>query len=148
VDEEFMRQALALAVRAEEEGEVPVGAVIVRDGGLIASGWNQPISRHDPTAHAEICVLREAGRTISNYRLTNCTMYVTLEPCSMCAGAMLHARIARLVYGAPDARAGACGSILNLVQSPAFNHRLDVRGGVLEEECRLQLQSFFQRRRA
>jgi tRNA(adenine34) deaminase len=146
-DELFMREALELARRAEAAGEVPVGAVIVGESGIIARGWNQPIGSCDPTAHAEIMALREAARVRGNYRLPGCTLYVTLEPCPMCAGALVHARIDRLVYGASDPRAGAAGSVFNLVQTAELNHRMEVTGGVLAEECRAQLQEFFRSRR-
>lgn len=145
----YMRRALALAACAEAEGEVPVGAVVVGAGGeVLAEGWNRPISLSDATAHAEINALRAAGEAVGNYRLPGSTLYVTLEPCPMCAGAMIHARIARLVFGAPDPRAGAAGSVFDLVRSPALNHRMEVTGGVLEADCADQLRAFFQRRRA
>lgn len=146
-DERFMREALEQARLAAAAGEVPVGCVIVHDGQVVASGFNRPISRHDPTAHAEIEALRAAGAALGNYRLGGCTLYVTLEPCAMCAGAMVHARIGRLVYGAVDPRAGAAGSAFDLLRSPAFNHRLEVAGGVLEAECREMLLDFFRQRR-
>ena len=146
-DEKFMREALALARRAEAAGEVPVGAVLVKDGAVIASGWNHPIGAQDPTAHAEIAALRTGAQAIGNYRLTDTTLYVTLEPCAMCAGAMVHARVRRLVYGAADPKAGAAGSVFNLVQADALNHRLEVEGGMLAEECGELLRVFFSRRR-
>lgn len=146
-DERFMREALELAARAQASGEVPVGAVVVREGQIIARGWNQPIGRCDPTAHAEICALREAALALGNYRLTDCTLYVTLEPCPMCAGAMVHARIARLVFGAADPRAGAAGSVFELTQAAELNHRIEVSGGVLAGDCRSMLQEFFRERR-
>lgn len=146
-DEQFMRLALEQARLAGIAGEVPVGCVIVNDGQVIASGHNRPILRHDPTAHAEIEALRAAGRALGNYRLGGCTLYVTLEPCAMCTGAMVHARIARLVYGAVDPKAGAAGSVFELARSPALNHRMDVSGGVLAGECRDLLQGFFRERR-
>jgi tRNA(adenine34) deaminase len=142
-----MRLALELARRAEAAGEVPVGAVIAQDDRVIATGWNQPVSRCDPTAHAEIEALRGAARAVGNYRLPGLTLYVTLEPCPMCAGAIVHARIARLVYGAPDPRVGAAGSVFDLVQAAPLNHRVAVTAGVLAEECRDVLQEFFGRRR-
>ncbi len=147
VDETFMRQALGLAARAEAAGEVPVGALIVQQGKVIGEGWNQPISGHDPTAHAEILALRAAAQAVGDYRLGGATLYVTLEPCPMCASAMGHARIARLVFGAWDPRQGAAGSAFNLVNHPALNHRLDSFGGVLAEECGAQLKAFFALRR-
>jgi tRNA(adenine34) deaminase len=143
----FMRRAIELAREAEAAGEVPVGAVIVRDGEILAEGFNRPISTHDPTAHAEMVALRAAAARIDNYRLLGTTLYVTLEPCAMCAGAMVHARVQRLVYAATDPRAGACGSIFNVTQSPALNHRLEVVPGVLGEECGVLLRDFFVVRR-
>ena len=147
-DESFMRRALELAREAEAAGEVPVGAVIVRDGEVVAEGFNRPISTHDPTAHAEMVALRAAAARVDNYRLLGTTLYVTLEPCAMCAGAMVHARVQRLVYAATDPRAGAAGSVFNVVQSPALNHRLEVMPGVLAEECATLLRNFFVARRA
>jgi tRNA(adenine34) deaminase len=146
-DERFMRRAIELAREAEAAGEVPVGAVIVHDGEILAEGFNRPISTHDPTAHAEMVTLRAAAARIDNYRLTGTTLYVTLEPCAMCAGAMVHARVTRLVYAATDPRAGAAGSVFNVVQSPALNHRLEVVPGVLAEECASLLRDFFVARR-
>jgi len=146
-DEKFMREAMVLARQAEAGGEVPVGAVLVKDGVVVGSGWNQPITAHDPTAHAEVMALRAAASLGGNYRLTGTTLYVTLEPCAMCAGALVHARVQRLVYGAADTKAGAAGSVFNLVQSDALNHRLEVEGGVLAEECGALLKAFFTRRR-
>jgi tRNA(adenine34) deaminase len=146
-DTAFMRRAIELAREAEAAGEVPVGALIVRDGEILAEGFNRPISTHDPTAHAEMVALRAAAARIDNYRLTGTTLYVTLEPCAMCAGAMVHARVARLVYAASDPRAGAAGSVFNVVQSPALNHRLEVVAGVLAEECGTLLRNFFVARR-
>ncbi|EGR4151389.1 tRNA adenosine(34) deaminase TadA [Vibrio cholerae] len=146
-DEQFMRQAIALAAQAEAQGEVPVGAVLVRDGEIIAEGWNGSITNHDATAHAEIEVIRKAGKALSNYRLLDTTLYVTLEPCPMCAGALLHSRVKRIVYGAPDLKAGAAGTVLDLFSSQAAYHYATVEKGLLEEECRAQLQAFFQRRR-
>ena len=142
-----MREALELARQAEAAGEVPVGAVLVKDGAVIGSGWNHPIGAHDPTAHAEMAALRATARVLGNYRLTDTTLYVTLEPCAMCAGALVHARVKRLVYGAADPKAGATGSVFNLAQSDALNHRLEVEGGVLAEECGELLRAFFSRRR-
>jgi tRNA(adenine34) deaminase len=146
-DEVFMRQALALAREAQARGEVPVGCVITLDGRILAEAFNRPIAACDPTAHAEIEALRAAAQVRANYRLTGCTLYVTLEPCAMCAGAMVHGRIARLVYGAPDPRAGAAGSVFEIARSETLNHRLDVTGGVLAEESRALLQEFFRARR-
>jgi tRNA(adenine34) deaminase len=146
-DLHFMRRALDLAREAEVAGEVPVGALIVRDGEILAEGFNRPISTHDPTAHAEMVALRAAAARIDNYRLTGTTLYVTLEPCAMCAGAMVHARVERLVYAATDPRAGAAGSVFNVVQNPALNHRLEVVPGVLADECGALLRDFFVARR-
>jgi tRNA(adenine34) deaminase len=144
----FMQRALELADRAEAEGEVPVGAVLVSAcGEIIGEGWNRPIVSHDPTAHAEIQALRAAAARLGNYRLPDTTLYVTLEPCPMCAGALVHARIARVVYGASDPRAGAAGTVFNLLQSEVLNHRAQVQGGVLGEACGEQLRTFFRRRR-
>jgi tRNA(adenine34) deaminase len=142
-----MRRALELARHAEAQGEVPVGAVVVSNGTELGSGWNRPIADHDPTAHAEIVAMRAAARTLGNYRLTGSTLYVTLEPCAMCTGAMLHARIGRLVFGAADPKAGAAGSVIDLARSADFNHRMQVNPGILAEECRAVLQEFFRRRR-
>jgi tRNA(adenine34) deaminase len=147
VDEKWMRQALLLAARAEQMGEVPVGALVVREGRSLGEGWNQPIATHDPTAHAEILALRAAAQNVSDYRLGGATIYVTLEPCPMCAAAIAHARIARLVFGAWDPRQGAAGSAFNLVTSEAMNHRVDAFGGVLSEECGALLRGFFAGRR-
>ena len=146
-DEAHMREALALARRAEGEGEVPVGAVVVRDGVVVGEGWNRPIGTRDPTAHAEILALRAAAAQAGDYRLGGATLYVTLEPCPMCAAAMAHARIARLVFGAWDPRQGAAGSAFDLVTAPALNHRIDAFGGVLSEECGALLRGFFAGRR-
>lgn len=147
IDELFMRRALELAACGEAEGEVPVGAVLVHDGRVIAETWNRPISLADPTAHAEILALRHGGQVLGNYRLTGATLFVTLEPCAMCAGAMVHARLARLVYGARDPRAGAVDSLFGLLGSAELNHRVDVTGGVLAAEASAQLQAFFRARR-
>jgi tRNA(adenine34) deaminase len=147
-DEFFMRRAIELAQQAQAAGEVPVGAVIVRGNEIIGEGFNRPISQRDPTAHAEMIALRAAAALSDSYRLTGTTLYVTLEPCAMCAGAMVHARVERLVYAAPDPRAGAAGSVFNVVRSPALNHRLDVDGGVLGEECGALLRNFFLARRS
>ncbi|GAA5646374.1 tRNA adenosine(34) deaminase TadA [Vibrio proteolyticus] len=146
-DEHFMRRAIELARQAEAEGEVPVGAVLVKDGQVIAEGWNRSICSHDATAHAEIQTLRQAGQVLQNYRLLDTTLYVTLEPCPMCAGALLHSRVKRVVYGAPDLKAGAAGTVLDLFASQAAYHYADVESGLLEQECREQLQAFFKRRR-
>jgi tRNA(adenine34) deaminase len=146
-DEMYMRRALELARDAEAAGEVPVGAVIVRGNEIIGEGFNRPISQRDPTAHAEMIALRAAAALSDSYRLTGTTLYVTLEPCAMCAGAMVHARVERLVYAAADPRAGAAGSVFNVLRSPALNHRLDVDGGVLGEECGALLRNFFLARR-
>lgn len=146
-DERWMRRALALAARAEQEGEVPVGAIVVRAGEVLGEGWNRPIAAHDPTAHAEILALRAASTQVRDYRLGGTTLYVTLEPCPMCAAAMAHARIARLVFGAWDPRQGAAGSAFNLVAAPAMNHRVDAFGGVLSDECGALLRRFFSNRR-
>lgn len=144
-DERFMRVALAEAARAEAAGEVPVGAVIVRDGQVVAAAGNAPIGRSDPTAHAEILALRAAAETAGNYRLTGCDLYVTVEPCPMCVGAALHARIVTVVFGCADPKAGAAGSRWNLTDG--WNHRLVVRGGVRADECAALMQAFFARRR-
>ncbi|SNY54645.1 tRNA-adenosine deaminase [Arsukibacterium tuosuense] len=146
-DHQWMAKALQLAAKAEEAGEVPVGAVIVKDNLLIGEGYNQMISLNDPSAHAEMQAVRQAGQQLQNYRLTDCTLYVTLEPCSMCAGMLVHSRLARLVFGASDYKTGAAGSVMNLVQHPQLNHQLEVTGGVLAEECAARLSAFFQRRR-
>jgi tRNA(adenine34) deaminase len=143
----FMMRALELAREAEHAGEVPVGAVIVKDGTIIAEGWNRPITTKDPTAHAEIVALRAAAQTLANYRLLDTTLYVTLEPCAMCASAMIHARVKRLVYGATDPRAGAAGSVFNIVQHAALNHRIECEAGVMAEECGALLRGFFVARR-
>ena len=146
-DTDWMRRALELAARAEAEGEVPVGALVVRDDEVLGEGWNQPVALRDPTAHAEILALRTAAQKIGDYRLGGATLYVTLEPCPMCAAAITHARIARLVFGAWDPRQGAAGSAFNLVASDALNHRVDAFGGVLSEECGAVLRRFFEARR-
>ena len=146
-DAAFMRSALAQARAAGAGGEVPVGAVLVRGEDIIASGANRPIASHDPTAHAEVQALRAGGELLQSYRLTDTTLYVTLEPCVMCAAAIVHARVRRLVFGAWDARAGAAGSITNVFTLPALNHRVDVFGGVLMDECARLLQDFFAQRR-
>lgn len=146
-DDDFMRLALAEAQRAAGDGEVPVGAVVVRDGEVIATGRNQPIEGHDPTAHAEIVALRAAARRLGNYRLDGCDLYVTLEPCPMCSGALLHARLRRVVYGARDPKTGAAGSVVDLFGEPRLNHQTKITGGVLAEACGQLLTDFFQHRR-
>ena len=146
-DETFMRLALELAARAAEQGEVPVGAVLVTNGEVIGQGFNQPICAQDPTAHAEIQALREAAQHMGNYRLPGATLFVTLEPCTMCAGALMHARVARVVFGARDPKTGACGSIVDLFAEPRLNHHTRVRGGVLGEACAALLREFFAARR-
>ena len=143
----FMQLALAQAHLAAAAGEVPVGAVVVRHGQVIATGRNAPIEGHDPTAHAEIAALRAAAQVLGNYRLDDCTLYVTLEPCAMCSGAMLHARLARVVFGAPDAKTGAAGSVVNLFAEPLLNHQTVLQGGVLADDCTAVLQQFFKQRR-
>jgi tRNA(adenine34) deaminase len=147
IDERFMRRALDLARHAEQAGEVPVGALVVLNDEVIGEGWNQPIVSHDPTAHAEIVALRAAATRMKNYRLTDTTLYVTLEPCAMCAGAIVQARVARVVYGAADPKAGAAGSVFNLLDSSALNHRAQITRGVLAEECGTMLRKFFEARR-
>lgn len=147
-DEYWMRQALAGAARAAEAGEVPVGAVLVADGALVAAGRNRPIGAHDPSAHAEIDCLRAAGRVLRNYRLTDTTLYVTLEPCLMCVGAIVHARVARVVYGATDPKSGAVNSVCRGFELPGLNHRVAATGGVLEAQCGALLRDFFRARRA
>jgi tRNA(adenine34) deaminase len=145
--EQWMRYALNRAIQAGERGEVPVGAVIVIDGELVSEGSNEPIATNDPTAHAEIVAMRRAAELIRNYRLVGATLYVTIEPCQMCVGAMIHARVARLVYGAPEPKAGAIESAMRAHEHPALNHRLEVQGGVLEADCREVMQRFFADRR-
>lgn len=147
IDARFMSRALELAREAERAGEVPVGAVIVKDGMIVGEGWNRPISTNDPTAHAEIIALRSAAQHLGSYRLLDTTLYVTLEPCAMCAGAMVHSRVKRLVYAASDPRAGAAGSVFNIVQHSALNHRLECDGGVMADECSAMLRAFFSARR-
>lgn len=143
-----MRRAIDLARQAEQAGEVPVGAVLVRDGKIIGEGWNHPIGSHDPSAHAEIMALRDAGHRLGNYRLPGTALYCTLEPCVMCAGAIIHARVQRLVFGARDPKGGACGSVFDLLPADArFNHRTRCLGGVLEAECSELLRGFFRRKR-
>ncbi len=142
-----MRAALAAAGEAGEQGEVPVGAVVVADGAIVGCGFNAPISKHDPSAHAEIAALRDAAAKRGNYRLPDCDLYVTLEPCAMCAGAIMQARIRRLVFGAPDPKTGACGGVVDLFAEPRLNHQTLVTGGVLAEECGALLKQFFAERR-
>lgn len=143
-----MRRAIELAAQAEQEGEVPVGAVLVHDGEIIGEGWNRLIGQHDATAHAEMMALKQGGQTMVNYRLLNADLYVTLEPCPMCASAMVHSRIRRVIFGASDPKTGAAGSVMNLLSYEGVNHHVQYVGGVLEEECKAQLQAFFRRRRA
>ncbi len=144
-----MRHAQNLAEQAAAEGEVPVGAVLIRDGEVVGEGWNCPIGTHDPSAHAEIRALRDAGRRLGNYRLPDTTLYVTLEPCPMCAAALVHARVRRVVYAAVDPKGGACGSVFDLLPSDGrFNHEVQVTGGVLAESCGERLRAFFRGRRA
>jgi tRNA(adenine34) deaminase len=146
-DEGWMAQALALARAAQARGEVPVGAIVVKDGAIVGRGGNAPVADHDPTAHAEIAALREAGRALGNYRLPGCDLYVTVEPCAMCAGAILHARIGRVVFGARDPKTGACGSVVDLFALPQLNHHATVTSGVLAGECGKLLSDFFGARR-
>lgn len=145
--ERWMRRALALADRAANEGEVPVGAVVVRDGQLLGEGWNQVIAAQDPTAHAEIVALRDAARAEGNYRLPGATLYVTLEPCTMCAGAMVHARVTELIFAAKEPRAGVVCSTCSLLDEPWYNHKVSWQGGVLAQDSSSRLQAFFQARR-
>jgi len=146
-DLKFMQHAIELAKRAEQEGEVPVGAVIVKDDTIIAEGWNRPIAAHDPTAHAEIQVIRAASEKLGNYRIPDTTLYVTLEPCLMCMGAITHARIKRVVYGATDPRAGAVESIYTITDDRKLNHHVDIEGGLMAEQCGQLLKDFFRQRR-
>jgi tRNA(adenine34) deaminase len=146
-DELWMEEALRSAQRALEAGEVPVGAIVVRDGAIVGRGWNRNITGHDPTAHAEIVALREAGAAVGNHRLEDCELFATIEPCPMCAGALVHARIKRLVYGADDPKAGAVQSVMQVLNHPQVNHRMEVRGGVLAGRCAELLQTFFKSRR-
>ncbi|MDA8382714.1 MAG: tRNA adenosine(34) deaminase TadA [Betaproteobacteria bacterium] len=146
-DESFMEHALALARAARDAGEVPVGAVVVKEGKIVGRGFNAPIGTHDPSAHAEILALRDAARHLGNYRLPGCVLYVTVEPCAMCAGAIMHARLARVVFGARDLKTGTCGSVLNLFAEPRLNHHARVTGGVLAQECAALLSAFFCARR-
>ncbi|ALO41276.1 tRNA adenosine(34) deaminase TadA [Pseudoalteromonas phenolica] len=146
-DQYWMLKALEYADKAEQQNEIPVGAVLVKDGELVSAGWNQSICNHDPSAHAEMMAVREAGKKIENYRLIDCTLYVTLEPCPMCAGLLVHSRIKRLVYGAADAKTGSAGSIMNIVREPKLNHQLEVTSGVMADQCAEKLSAFFRRRR-
>jgi tRNA(adenine34) deaminase len=146
-DELWMREAILLAQQAASIGEVPVGAIVVKDGVIIGRGSNTPIGTHDPTAHAEVLALRDAAKYLGNYRLVDCTLYVTLEPCAMCAGAIQHARIARIVYGASDAKTGACGSVIDLMSEPKLNHHTEVVSNLLADECGQLLSAFFKQRR-
>ena len=147
IDLTYLGEAIAEAQSAEANGEVPVGAVVVHEDRIIGRGQNRVLRDSDPTAHAEIVALREAGLALKNYRLEDCTLYATLEPCAMCAGAILHARIARLVYAAPDPKAGACGSVLSVMNHPQLNHKVEVTSGLLAEECGQMLTNFFLQRR-
>jgi tRNA(adenine34) deaminase len=144
---EYMRVALQLAQDAANAGEVPVGAIVVKNGEIIGRGSNAPISSHDPTAHAEIRAMRDAAQYLGNYRLVDCELYVTLEPCAMCSGAIQHARIAKVTYGASDPKTGACGSVINLMAEPKLNHHTEITGGILAEDCGALLSSFFSARR-
>lgn len=146
-DERWMRHALALARRAQSEGEVPVGAVLVQNDVAIGEGWNRPIGTHDPSAHAEMLAMRAAAQQVGNYRLVGSTLYVTLEPCVMCAGAIIHARVSRLVFGANDPKAGGVHSVYDVIANPRLNHRLEWTGGILEAECATTLRDFFRARR-
>jgi len=142
-----MEEALRAAQRALEAGEVPVGAVVVRNGQIVGRGWNRNITDSDPTAHAEVIALREAAATVGNHRLEGCELFVTIEPCAMCAGALIHARLSRLVYGASDPKAGAAGSVLQVLNHPSLNHQMEVKSGVLAEKCSEILQAFFREKR-
>ncbi len=147
LDQAWMAEALILAKRAGLEGEVPIGAVVVRDGEIVGRGWNRNIGLNDPSAHAEIMALRDAGNTLGNHRLVGCSLYVTLEPCPMCVGAMIHARLERVVFGANDPKTGAAGGMFDLLGDPAHNHVVEVAGGCLAEECSALLKDFFRQRR-
>jgi tRNA(adenine34) deaminase len=147
LDQFWMQRALELAQQAEASGEVPVGAVLVLDEQNIGEGWNQPIARHDPSAHAEMIALRQAAQRLGNYRLPGATLYVTLEPCVMCAGAMIHARLKRVVFGAYDPKTGAAGSVFDILKSDKHNHKVEVRGGVMADQCGQLLSQFFQAKR-
>ncbi|TRX55843.1 tRNA adenosine(34) deaminase TadA [Thalassomonas sp. M1454] len=147
-DHKFMRLAIELADKAESQGEIPVGAVLVCDNKVIAQGWNQSIQLHDPSAHAEMIAIRQAGNTVENYRMLDCTLYVTLEPCPMCAGLLVHSRIKKLIYAAADLKTGSAGSVFNLTANDKLNHQLEVQSGLLADECSTKLSAFFKRRRA
>jgi tRNA(adenine34) deaminase len=147
LDEQFMREALSEALTAQSAGEVPVGAVVVLDGKIVGRGANRNLRDFDPTAHAEVLALREAGKKLGNHRLPGCSLFVTIEPCAMCAGALIHARLKRLVYGARDTKAGAVESVMQVINHPLLNHKMEVVGGVLGEECTALIQEFFRRRR-
>lgn len=147
MDEQYMRMALDLAREAAAAGEVPVGAIVVSEGEVVGRGFNQPIGKHDPTAHAEIVALRDAASKLGNYRLPGCTLYVTLEPCAMCSGAIMHARIGRVVFGAADPKTGVAGSVINLYEETRLNHHAEIVGGILADECGALLSSFFAARR-
>jgi len=147
IDLFFMHHALQLAEKAYQKGEVPVGCVLVKEEKIIAEGWNQPISQHDPSAHAEVIAIRTAGQQLENYRLPNTTLYVTLEPCTMCAGLIIHARIKRLVFGASEPKTGACGSVFNILGDERYNHQLEVESGVMQKECSAIIRRFFAERR-
>ena len=146
-DQEWMQEAIKLAQHAANQQEVPVGAILVHEGKIIGQGWNQPITKNDPSAHAEIIALRDAAKALKNYRLLNTTMYVTLEPCLMCVGAMLHARIEKLVFGAYDPKTGAAGTVFNLLENGQHNHQIQTVGGVLRQKCSVLLKDFFSQRR-
>lgn len=148
LDIQYMTRAYELAELAEEKGEVPVGAVLVKDNKIIGEGFNQPIVNHDPSAHAEIMALRSAGQQLQNYRLVDTTLYVTLEPCAMCAMALVHARVARVVYATEDPRTGAAGSVVNLLQHNSFNHQCAIEQGLMQAECSEQLKRFFRKKRS
>ncbi|WP_127025604.1 tRNA adenosine(34) deaminase TadA [Rheinheimera mangrovi] len=147
-DLHWMQYALQLADKAEQSGEIPVGAVLIKDGMVLGEGWNQSIQLNDPSAHAEMMAIRQAAAKVGNYRLIDCTLYVTLEPCAMCAGLLVHSRVKRLVFGAKDAKTGAAGSVLDIVRHPVLNHQLDVLDGPLAQQCADKLSEFFRRRRA
>lgn len=147
-DEYWMQEAILLAEQAAQAGEVPVGAVVVFEGRIIGTGYNRPIALHDPSAHAEVIALRDAARQQQNYRLNGCELYVTLEPCLMCAGAMMHARLARVIFGAFDYKTGVCGSLFNIFDNLSLNHHTQVTGGVLQPQCSAQISQFFAQRRA
>jgi len=147
LDASYMRQAMLLAEKAQAIGEVPVGAIVVVDSLIIGEGYNQSITTHDPSAHAEMLALKEAARNLQNYRLVDATLYVTLEPCPMCAGLLVHGRVKRIVFGAYDQKTGATGTVMNLVQHESLNHKIEVTGGCLQNECSAQISDFFKQRR-